>query len=320
MLQLRLVTDAIVNEPQDGDGPLVVVGEVVRTGNTDEPVTVLIGLFDGGATRGEDYRFAAVHSASIDHTIEITLEAGQASRPFSVDVLPDAVPEIEEDFMISLMHIVSPTQHPHKVDEVLFWDRVTVTENDDARGIVGIVGGPVHLALTEPATGTSATVEIVLGREAGLFGEVEVTWEVTGDVTGEDFDQLRGTVVFGDQESTTSITLRLRDDDVPELDESLQLTLTDIDGGAKLADTASRSITATIQANDAPHGIVSLVHGDRSVQIIDGYRIVMLHVERSWGTIGGLTVPFSVASSLSYSEVASFAFAALRGSQYEMRR
>ena len=294
MLQLRLVTDAIVNEPQDGDGPLVVVGEVVRTGNTDEPVTVLIGLFDGGATRGEDYRFAAVHSASIDHTIEITLEAGQASRPFSVDVLPDAVPEIEEDFMISLMHIVTPTQHPHKVDEVLFWDRVTVTENDDARGIVGIVGGPVHLALTEPATGTSATVEIVLGREAGLFGEVEVTWEVTGDVTGEDFDQLRGTVVFGDQESTTSITLRLRDDDVPELDESLQLTLTDIDGGAKLADTASRSITATIQANDAPHGIVSLVHGDRSVQIIDGYRIVMLHVERSWGTIGGLTVPFSV--------------------------
>ena len=46
MLQLRLVTDAIVNEPQDADGPLVVVGEVVRTGSSDEPVTVLVGLFD----------------------------------------------------------------------------------------------------------------------------------------------------------------------------------------------------------------------------------------------------------------------------------
>ena len=220
MLQLRLVTDAIVNEPEDADGPLVVMGEVVRTGSSDEPVTVLVGLFDGGANRGDDYRFAAAHSATVHHTIEITLEAGHASRSFSVEVLPDSVPEIDEDFVVSLMHIVTPTQHPHKVDEVLFWDRVTITENDDARGIVGIVGAPVHLALTEPVTGTSdadngRAVEIVLERGAGLFGEVEVTWEVTGEVTGEDVDQLRGTVVFGDQESTASITLRIQDDDVP---------------------------------------------------------------------------------------------------------
>ena len=116
-------------------------------------------------------------------------------------------------------------------------------------------------------------------------------------------------VIISDGEMSASIPITIFGDDMPELDESLTVTLTslelvgssgegDIDGGPILG--AITESTLTILENDDPRGVFVIAGSDGSsiVRVIepDSFTFgITLQVEREQGSIGQVSVGWSVA-------------------------
>lgn len=68
---------------------------------------------------------------------------------------------------------------------------------------------------------------------------------------------------FLDQQSTTTLDLRIRDDRLPELDEITRVTLTSVlEPGTRLTSRGATlgtqtSCTLTVLANDSPYGVLA---------------------------------------------------------------
>ena len=111
-------------------------------------------------------------------------------------------------------------------------------------------------------------------------------------------------VVFADGVSTATITLLIQPDLVPELDEVTTVALTGIleNGvaaggdparGARLAPLGQTTAVITVQANDAPHGVVVWSPPVVMVTEEEGVdSVAQLTLVREFGSIGAIIISY----------------------------
>lgn len=157
-----------------------------------------------------------------------------------------------------------------------------------------------------PELDTFTTVNLAVVREAGLFGHVTVSWELTGDHSQGEVTPTSGVAVFPEGVATATITLVFQPDSIPELNEVTRVRLTSATvqgGGVNQPQLISgrQEAVITVEANDAPHGVISWSPLFVTATETDGTdSTVRLTLVREFGTIGSVVIGYNtlVNSSL----------------------
>lgn len=116
------------------------------------------------------------------------------------------------------------------------------------------------------------------------------------------------TLVFNDGETQTSIALVILADDIPEIDETILVSLSAPSGGARIAGGQEGRTTVIIDANDGVAGVVGLSALSRSAVVGEG-ESVMLEVTRGQSIMGRVEVDWQITGIAN----ASLEFVAVRG-------
>ena len=133
-----------------------------------------------------------------------------------------------------------------------------------------------------------------------------VTWELSGDHSQGEVTPTSGIAVFPEGISTATITLVFQPDSVPELNEVTRVRLmsaTVQGGGVNQPQliTGRQEAVITVEANDAPHGVISWSPTSVTTMETDGMdNTVQLTIVREFGTIGSVVIGYTtlVSSSL----------------------
>ena len=124
---------------------------------------------------------------------------------------------------------------------------------------------------------------------------------------GNDFSPVTGgSVIIPDGQMQASLPVTIIGDNVPELNESLTVTLTNVELVSTPSTPASpilgdlRQSTLVILENDDPHGVlvVSGTDGSSTVRVVEPDTStfgVTLRVQRERGSIGQVSVRWSVS-------------------------
>lgn len=205
-----------------------------REGDLSRTSAISYRTEGNSATVGEDFEAASG---------VVNFAAGEASQTVTVNILNDSRSESDESFRVVLDR-ASATQFDSSLPE-----GVTVTVQDDDQPAptlrMSLNGGPV---VREDA----GTLSFTLSRDGSLIRASSVGYRIVGDTAtaGEDFEAQDGVVTFAAGESSKTITVALRNDDLVEGTEALRL---EIDRSRMTNLTAyGERVSAWIQSDDQP--------------------------------------------------------------------
>ncbi|HEX3022559.1 MAG TPA: Calx-beta domain-containing protein [Lachnospiraceae bacterium] len=243
---------------------------VVRSGGSDGTVLVNYSVTGGTASKGTDYTLA-------DGTLTFT--DGETSKTVPVTIVNDKLTESNETVEVKLGNATNGASVGSN-------DTVTLTITDDDSVIefssttatVGEGDGSANLAVTR--TGYTA-------------GAVTVDYAVTsGSATaGTDYVLASGTLSFAAGETSKLIPITITDDNLIELKETVEVTLSNPVGEATIGTKAKA--TLTIEENDIPvPGTFQFNPTTLSVGESDGN--TSFTIVRSGGSDGMVQVNYSV--------------------------
>ncbi len=253
-VNLSGATNATVNDGQgvgtitDDDGsPSLSVGDVIVTeGNagttaatfnvsllpaSGQAVSVNYATADGTATAGSDY--TAVDSGTLNFA------AGETSKTITVQVSGDTSNEGNETFFVNLSGAANATV-------------------SDAQGLGTIQNDDTPLfAFAQPSFPTSEGAHFVtvsVTRSGDSSGAVNVNFATSDGAATErkDYTAVSGTLRFAAGETSKSFDVLLTDDAFQELDETINLTLSNPTGGAALGTQATASVVIAADDNPPP--------------------------------------------------------------------
>lgn len=104
------------------------------------------------------------------------------------------------------------------------------------------------------------------------------------------------TLVFEDGETQATIALVILADDVPEVDETLLVSLSAASGGARIAPGQQGTATIIIDANDGVAGVVGLSVLSRSAVVGEG-ETAMFEVVRRASAMGQVEVYWQITGT-----------------------
>nr|XP_029492889.1 adhesion G-protein coupled receptor V1-like [Oncorhynchus nerka] len=214
-------------------------------------------------------------------------------RTLVIRALADAVLEGEESFTVQLLAAKSGAV----IDPINGSATITILGDRAALGIVGIAEASRSILIGEPQGDYNGTALVSLVRGPGIFGEIQVYWNITPAVAPE-FEELSGVVTMRDRQSAATIRLKALDDDTAEERRVYLLTLTSVTPGAGISPLAQRA-TVTMAASDLPHGLFSFVQG--LVRASEEEGKVNVTVVRSMGRFGSVWVTYQTAGSVAVS-------------------
>ncbi|XP_014662998.1 PREDICTED: G-protein coupled receptor 98-like isoform X2 [Priapulus caudatus] len=248
-------------------------------------------LYSAQALSDIDYRSAQ------NHFIYINESETRASIP--VHVIPDDLPELDELFTILLSHVElvggdSTAGFPNKpVIGEIAEATVTIAANDDANGIF-------HIYSNDPRATDAGSrvyveersnfaVELVIERGGGNIGEVTVEWAVNKSLTtatrNVDYVADGAILNFKPGENQRVITIGIKDDGEPEMDEYIVVEVSNPGGGAAIAD--QNQVTVVIKANDQVAGLLGL--SKHSLIAREG-DVMKVNITRTLPALGNVTV------------------------------
>lgn len=102
--------------------------------------------------------------------------------------------------------------------------------------------------------------------------------------------------MFNDGDMHATIVLLILPDDIPEIDETLVVSLSSATGGASIASGEQTSTTVVIDANDAVAGVVGLSPLSRSAVVGEG-EIAVLEVVRGESAMGTVEVDWQITGT-----------------------
>ena len=215
------VEDVVVSE--DGGRARVAV---TLSGASAVRVGVAYATHDGTATAGEDYR------RSIG---TLVFAPGETVRSIWVPLQQDGVLEEDETFTLRL----SAPEHAQLLD---------------AEGIVTITEDPLEVSIFD-GTGAEDAEELVLPVRLNYASSsiVTVKFSVTGGTATSDVDYeaTQGVVVFEPGSVEAQVRIPLKDDDIVEGDETVEVTLSD----PQNAEIGQAKATGTITDDDSVPGV-----------------------------------------------------------------
>ena len=191
---------------------------VTLSGTVSTPVTLAYTLPGGSATGGslEDCE----SNTGVDYDNDdgsVTIPQGDTTATFDVCTVEDTVAEAAETFTVTLT-LTSPA--PEAESGVELRDKTATATITDDIATVSIVG-PATVAEGEVAT---FTVTLTGGTASE---DVVVNYTIGGTATGADYSAPGGTVTIAAGETSATIEIQVSADDVVDLGETIEVTLTD---------------------------------------------------------------------------------------------
>ncbi|OWK61600.1 G-protein coupled receptor 98, partial [Lonchura striata] len=216
-------------------------------------------------------------------------------RTINLQIYPHEDVEVQETFIIRLSLRKGETEIDPKANSIT----LIIEKFGDPNGIVQFAPESLTESNYEEPSGDEGPQNITLfvKRIQGILGNIMIYWEIRSDsdITG-DFLETEGFVVIADQQSTAEIIIYLLPDDVPELDESYEVHLISVEGGADL-DHEKGISKITVFANDDPYGVFALYSDQQSVLVEKSLdRYVQINVTRHAGLFGDVMVEYHVIS------------------------
>ncbi|XP_075324846.1 adhesion G-protein coupled receptor V1 [Odontesthes bonariensis] len=217
------------------------------------------------------------------------------AKSFVIRALADDVIEGDEHFTVRLF----PADSGAVIDPLNGEVTITIRANKAAMGIIGISESSRNIILGEPQGDYNGSVVVSLVRGPGVFGEVQVYWNITPAVFSE-FEAISGTVTMRDGQSFATITLKVLDDDLPEERREYQLSLTSATVGLEISLIAKHA-RITMAASDNPYGLFSFAQ--RQLRATEEKGLVNVTVNRSFGSFGSVSVTYETSENTAVSEV-----------------
>lgn len=254
-------------EVDEGDGSVTVT--VNREGGSDGPVLIDIATSDGSADGGTDYfNFDGVLAWD---------DGDDAPKSIDVPILDDNADENDETFNVMISNPVGDAAigDPSVVT-------VTILDDDTAAMSPGrFVFATTSLSADEDA----GNVQIEVSRLGGDDGAVSVDYSTANGSAnaGMDYRAASGTLNWADGDSARkTFNVRVLDDNAEENNETVNLMLSNPNGGATLG--GNSSATLTIEDNDAS---TSACNEDNFTLCLGRDDRFEVSVEWSVGTDGG---------------------------------
>lgn len=185
---------------------------IIRTEGSDGTVLVDYSINDGTATGEDD--FTATSGT-------LTFTDGQTSKEIVVPILDDTIPETDETFSIAIGNSVGAELGGIRTAIV------TIADNDETDlNTISFSQGEYNLGEEQ------GEASITLTRTGDTNQTVSVDYSTEDDYarSGADYTRVSGTLTFGPGETNKTFTVPLLDDSLPELDEALNLTLSNPNG------------------------------------------------------------------------------------------
>ncbi|XP_073670716.1 adhesion G-protein coupled receptor V1-like [Paramisgurnus dabryanus] len=176
----------------------------------------------------------------------------ESKKTLMIKALADAFLEGEEKFPIQLL---SAKNEP-VIDPVRGVATVVIQADMGALGTVGLADSSRNVFIGEPIGNYNGTALVSLVRGPGIFGEIEIYWNITPLVEKE-FEENSGKVIMKDRQSAATIQLKALDDDNPEEKCIYQLNLSSLTPGSSVNPDRQHA-TITMVASDIPYGLFSL--------------------------------------------------------------
>ncbi|MEW8505145.1 MAG: Calx-beta domain-containing protein [Candidatus Thiodiazotropha sp.] len=257
----------------------VVTIDVLRQGGSSGTALIDYATSDGSATAGSEYEVASGTLSFAD---------GETSKSFTVSLLDDFDFEGTETINLDLSNpfgavLGSPSSAT-----------ISLEDDDDppAGGALNFSAGNY----TVDENGASITVNVT--RSGGSTGAVTVDYAAldSSAVTSSDFVFATGTIAFADGESgSKSFAVQIIDDSLLEVDESIKLILTNVQGGAVLG--AQSQALVTITDDEAQSASAILGFSANSLSVSEDSGTATITITRSVSTAGTLTVDLTASSS-----------------------
>ncbi|NXH80376.1 GPR98 protein, partial [Edolisoma coerulescens] len=160
---------------------------------------------------------------------------------------------------------------------------------DIANGEIGFTSN-LPIVLSEPEELPATVVSIALHRD-GTDGQATVFWSLKPSgpnhkaVTQDDISPFNGSVVFLSGQSDTTINITIKADDIPEINETVLLTLDRVSVENQILKYGFTTCEITILENDDPGGVFEFSPSSRGPYSIKEGDSVELQIVRSRGTL-----------------------------------
>ncbi|XP_076021271.1 adhesion G-protein coupled receptor V1 [Genypterus blacodes] len=270
--------EVIVSEPEFTDDPAAVATLAVqRSAGGEGAVTLVWRLEDQAADDLSPFNGTLVFTKT------------ESRQTFVIRALADTVLEGEESFTVRLF----PAESGAVIDPLNDMAIITIRGDKAALGIVGIAKSSRTVVIGEPDGDYNGSAVVRLERGPGVFGEVQVYWNITPAAVSE-FEEISGIVVLRDKQSVASITLKALDDEIPEERRVYQLTLTSASAGLEISPVAQHAMV-TMAASDNPYGLFFFTQ--RRLIATEEEGMVNVTVIRSLGTLGSVWVTYQTSGS-----------------------
>ncbi|XP_075960449.1 adhesion G-protein coupled receptor V1 [Anarhichas minor] len=249
---------------------------------------------EGAVTLGWQLEDQATDDLSPFNGTLVFTEA-ESMKSFMIRALADTALEGDEHFTVRLF----PAESGAVIDPLTGMATITIRADKAALGIIGIEESSRNILIGEPLGDYNGSAVVSLVRGPGVFGEVQVYWNITPAVVSE-FEAISGTVTMKDGQSFASIILKALDDDLPEERREYQLTLTSATAGMEISSIAKHA-KIIMAASDNPYGLFSFTQ--HQIRASEEEGMVNVTVNRSLGSLGSVWVTYQTSGNTAVSGV-----------------
>ncbi len=243
---------------------------VTRSGGAVGAASVQFNTSNGTATTPSDYQSASG---------TLFFASGDVSETFTVAIVDNNIAEANETFSLTLSNPVGGTLGSQRTATV------TIVDNDGA--------GTLQFGATDFRVNESdGSATVTITRTGGSAGTARVSFATSNGtaLSGSDYTRTVTTVNFASGETGRSINVPIRDDDVAEPDETINLTLS---GAAGATLGTPRLATITIADDDSP-GSLQFSQADFVASEQNGTALIV--VNRVGGSAGEVRVTFRTSN------------------------
>jgi uncharacterized delta-60 repeat protein len=251
-----------------GEGAGVATVDVLRTGETNNTVTVDYVITGGTAGNGVDF---------LGTNGTLTFPPGSSLQTITIPLVDDLLVEPSETILLTLTNATGGAPLGGQRTAVL-----TILDNDVA----------FEFASTNFSAYENATNAAIVVRRLGVTNAALTVDLLTADgtaVSGADYAGLTNTLTFAAGETSKVVTISLANDVLVEGDETVQLILANPSGGATLG--ALSNALLTIVDDEARVEIVSAAYS-----FIEYASFAQIELRRTGGTRHPLTVGYAVVN------------------------
>jgi len=192
-------------EVGERDGEIII--PIVRTGGSEGEISVDYTLKKGSASK-TDYSSEPVGT--------LTFLSGETEKEIIVGIEDDSDPETNENFGIAIGNAIGTDLGQTRTADITIVD-------DDAAKITSLAFGESEYIVDEAEK--KAAVEVIRTGESDRQVSVDYSTLDNYAKVGADYLPALGTLTFEPGETSKTFTVPILDDELPELDEALNLTL-----------------------------------------------------------------------------------------------